>query len=336
MTRVLSLASRDRILVTGGAGFLGRSLVQALLDQTASDIVVLALPNERVPADWPARVVVQRGDITDARSVDDAVRGCAWVYHLAAMVGDAGLDELHQRVTVGGTALVLEAARRHGAAVILVTSICAYGDAIQRGPCPEDTTPGRAQGPYGRAKQGQEALARQFQAAGGQVCVVRPANIIGPGSGPWLDDVARALRQGLPAMIAGGRGNAALAGVDNVADFLVHVAGQPTAWGQAFHVHDGLAITWRQYFEDLSRMLKTPPPRSLPRPLAYAAARLTEPLFKRLAPRSRPPVTLEALNLIAWDSQLPLDKAWSLGWRPRVSYPTLLARIQADIDARGL
>ena len=138
---------------------------------------------------------------------------------------------------------------------MLVTSICAYGDAIQRGPCREDVAPGVGQGPYGRAKQGQEALARRYMAQGVQVCVVRPANIIGPGSGPWVVDAAEALRQGLPALIGGGRGNAALAGVDNVADFLLHAAMHPRAWGQAFHVHDDLPLTWRDYFNDRAREL---------------------------------------------------------------------------------
>lgn len=331
--RVLDAAATDRILVTGGAGFLGRVLVEQLLTRTASSVVVFALPNEPVAPEWATRwgerLVVHRGDIARGADVSQAMRDCSWCFHLAALVGDAGRDEDHQRVTVGGTAHVFDAAWQQGAAVVLVTSICAYGDAIQRGPCHEDSPPGKGQGPYGRAKQGQEALARRHMARGGQVCVVRPANIIGPGSGPWVIDAAEALRQGLPALIGGGRGNAALTGVDNVADFLVHAAMHPRAWGQAFHVHDDLPLTWRDYFGDLARLLGTPPPKSLPRPLAYLGAWLSEPVFKRVWPRKRPPVTTEALNLIAWNSRLPLTRARALGWEPKVDHVTQMERIGA-------
>lgn len=344
--RTLDPSAHDRILVTGGAGFLGRVLVEQLLASTAATVVVFALPNEPIPAAWAmhldakqaARVELIRGDITRPEDVARAMQGCQWCFHLAALVGDAGRDADHQRITVGGTQHVFEAARQQGeqgAAVVLVTSICAYGSAIQRGPCAEDVTPGLAQGPYGRAKQGQEALARQFMAQGVQTCVVRPANIIGPGSGPWVIDAAQALRQGLPALIGGGHGNAALAGVDNVADFLLHAAMHPQAWGQTFHVHDGLPTTWRDYFNDLARLLGTPPPKSVPRSLAYLGAWLSEPVLKRLLPHRRPPVTTEALNLIAWDSRFPLARAHALGWQPRVDHATQMARIGAWLVQKG-
>ncbi|RZI82072.1 MAG: NAD-dependent epimerase/dehydratase family protein [Rubrivivax sp.] len=319
------------VLVTGGAGFLGRALVAQLLGLGSCRVRVLALPQEAIPGDWAARVDVVRGDITRSADVARAIHGCRLVFHLAALVGDAGSDAEHERVTVGGTAHVFDLATREGAAVVLTTSICAYGDALQRRVCAEDTPPGRAQGPYGRAKQGQEALAWRFRDLGGRVCVVRPANIVGPGSGPWVMDTAQALRQRLPALVGGGQGNAALAVVDNVADFLVLAAQSPDAWGQAYNVHDDLDVTWRQYFGDLAALLGAPAPRSIPRGLAYLAAHASEPVFRRFLVRRRPPVTREALNLIAWDSRFPVDKARALGWTPRVDYATVMQRIR---DAR--
>ena len=251
-------------------------------------------------------------------------------------MGDAGSYAAHERVTVGGTAHVFESARRYPCVVVLTTSVCAYGDAIQRTVCAEDTAPGRPQGPYGQAKQGQEALAWRFKAQGGQVCVVRPANIIGPGSGPWLLDAAQALRQRLPALIGGGQGHAALTVVDNVADFLLLVAQTPAAYGQAFNVHDDLPVTWQRYFNDLAVLMDAPLPRSIPRWLAYLGASLAEPLCRRFLPKQRPPVTREALNLIAWDSRFPTGKARALGWAPRVSYAQTLQAMQKDIAGRGL
>lgn len=316
------------VLVTGGAGFLGRALVAQLLRLGSCRVRVLALPQEAIPGDWNGHVEVVRGDITRLADVERALHGCRHVFHLAALVGDAGSDAEHERVTVGGTAHVFDVATRQDVAVVLTTSICAYGDAIQRRVCAEDVPPGQAQGPYGRAKQGQEAVAWRFRDLGGRVCVVRPANIVGPGSGPWVTDAAQALRHRLPALVGGGQGNAALAVVDNVADFLVLAAQSPEAWGQAYNVHDGLGVTWRQYFGDLATLLGAPAPRSIPRGLAYLAAHASEPVFRRLLVRQRPPVTREALNLIAWDSRFPVDKARALGWTPRVDYATVMQRIR--------
>jgi nucleoside-diphosphate-sugar epimerase len=334
----MSLTQDDgAVLVTGGCGFLGQALVELILRETPWPVRVLALPHEAVPASWPSsRVQVVRGDITRLHDVEAAAQGCARIFHLAALVGDAGSHAQHAHVTVGGTAHVFDVALRQGAKVVLTTSICAYGDAIQRGVCHEEVAPGRAQGPYGQAKQGQEALAWRFKAGGGQVCVVRPANIIGPGSGPWLLDAAKALRQRLPALISGGQGNAALALVDNVADFLLLAARSPSAYGRAFNIHDGLAVTWQRYFDDLALLMGAPMPRSVPRCLAYAGAALSEPVFRRFFKGARPPVTREALNLIAWSNRFPLERAYELGWRPRVSYEQMLQRMRADILARGL
>ncbi len=326
----------QQVLVTGGGGFLGRALVEQLLQRTACRVRVLALPHESIPPRWLDLVDVVRGNITRLDDVARAAQGCGHIFHLAALVGDAGSYAEHERITVGGTAHVFDVAARGDATVVLTTSICAYGDALQRGPCPEDTPLGRPQGPYGRAKQGQEALAWRFRDQGGRVCVVRPANIIGPGSGPWLLDAAKALRQGLPALVAGGHGNAALTAVDNVADFLLLTASTPESWGQAYNFHDGLDVSWRQYFLDLAALMAAPKPRTCPRWLAYLAAQLTEPLCRRLWPNTRPPVTREALNLVAWNNQFPIDKALALGWTPRISHAQVMAQIGQDVLARGL
>lgn len=323
-------------MVTGGAGFLGRHLVERLLAQGVQQVNVLALPHEPVPAHWDERVRVFRGDVTQPADVARATEGCEVVFHLAALVGDGASYADHERVTVGGTVCVFDAARRHRARVVLTTSICAYGDAIQRGACSEQTPPGRFQGPYSRAKQMQERCAWAFRDAGGEVVVVRPANIIGPGCGPWVTDACQALRQRLPTLIGGGRGGAGLTVVDNVADFLCLAATHPQALGQAFNIEDGLPQTWADYFQDLARELGAPAPRSVPRWLAYLAADLTEGVWRRCRPGRRPPVTREALNLIAWPNAFPAQAARSLGWRPRVGYAQALQAIAHDIRHRGL
>jgi nucleoside-diphosphate-sugar epimerase len=141
-----------KVLVTGANGFLGRRLVEQLLERGHA-VRAFVLPGEAVPAQWSGRVEILRGDMTAPQAIADAAAGMDAICHLAALVGDGHSKAAQARITVGGTRNVVEAARRHRCHVILASSICAYGDHIQRGACPEDRPYGRAQGSYGWAKQ---------------------------------------------------------------------------------------------------------------------------------------------------------------------------------------
>ena len=66
------------------------------------------LPLEDIHQKFPPQVEVVRGDISVPSDVERAVQNIAGAIHLAAVVGDAGTDDLHQRVTVGGTRYLLE------------------------------------------------------------------------------------------------------------------------------------------------------------------------------------------------------------------------------------
>ncbi|HXG27231.1 MAG TPA: NAD(P)-dependent oxidoreductase [Nevskiales bacterium] len=307
-----------KVLVTGANGFLGRRLVEQLLARGHA-VRAFVLPGEAVPAHWSGRVELRRGDLTDAAAVTDAAAGMDAVVHLAALVGDGHTRAAQQRVTVGGTQNVVEAARRHRCHVILASSICAYGDHLQRGACPEDTPYGRPQGTYGWAKQRQEAVLRTLDPSAWTI--IRPANIYGPGCKPWLEEAGAALRQGLPVIIGDGRGNAGLTYVDNVAELFCAALEQPAARGRVYNACDELEVSWAQYFSDLARLLGTPPPKRAPRLAVRLLALLAPPLWRLLRRRDRPPITREAYNLVGSDHRIPAERARrELGWTPRMSY----------------
>lgn len=323
-------------LVTGANGFIGRRLTARLLDAGAN-VRAFVLPGEPVPASWTDRVEIVRGDITDASAVDAATQGRDVLFHLAAVVGDAGSDALHQHVTVGGSQNVYRAALEHDARVVLTSSVVVYGDRIGRDVCHEDHPMGRLQGPYSRAKQAQERNAFELHATRGlKLAVVRPTNVYGAGSGPWVRDLGEQIRKGLPCLVGDGSQNAGLVHVDNLVNLLLLAGTREEALGRVYNGCDGLDVSWRDYTSDLARILSAPSPRAMPVPVAHALARLTEATWKRLPARwtrgRRPPVTAEAINLVGSNHRVPNDRARTeLGWTPTVNYNQAIAEIASHL-----
>lgn len=325
------------VLVTGATGFIGRRLMHRLRGEGITTRAFV-LPDEAVPDTWRDAVEIIRGDVEDRDAVGAAMQGIGTAFHLAAVVGDWAPKAQFERVTVGGTRHVLEAAAKVEARVVLVSSIAVYGDQLQHAICHEDRPHGTPQGHYGWAKQQQEHLAYAFREHHDlDVRIVRPANVYGPGSQPWVHGVIDHLRQGRPALLGRARKNAGLTYVDNVVNVLLRVARHPEAWGRIYNAAEELDVTWSQYISDLARLAGTPPPRRLPLPLARMLTVLAEPVWRGLGLAGRPPSTRESLNLVGSNLRIPIDRARrELDYAPTITYEQGLARVAAYIKQEGL
>lgn len=321
------------VLVTGATGFIGSRVVHKLL-QNGIAVKVLALPGEVMPAEWTEKVEIVRGSISDPQAVAKAAEGAGTIIHLVAIVTDWGDEAKYWEYTVEGSRKIFEQALKNHARVVLASSIVVYGDKIHSQSCPEETPYGKTFGPYSRTKQAQEKLAWDYyHERGMKLSVVRPANVYGPRSGPWLHDVINVLKSGSPGLISGGDMNAGLAYVDNVADMLILAATSEKAIGKAYNASDGTDVTWKQYFTDIARLIGVQNPKSIPRPLALFGAYLFEAVWKFFNIQKRPLITREALNLIGSDNRIPNDKIKNeLGYSPQVSYIEGLKYIKEYIE----
>lgn len=166
-------ASSDlsRVLVTGGAGFIGANLVRHLVAHTDAHVTVLdkltyaASPEalDDLPSD---RVELVRGDIADGETVQPLVAASDAVVHLAAEShNDNALDDPEPfiRTNVVGTYVLLEAARRHDVRFHHVSTDEVYGDLALDDPkrFTEDT-PYKPSSPYSAAKAGSDHLVRAW------------------------------------------------------------------------------------------------------------------------------------------------------------------------------
>jgi len=327
-------ALRSPVLVTGAAGFIGRRLVAQLIAQGAR-VRALLLEQEAVPSEWDDRVEIVRGDVTQPRSVAKAMSGVRSVFHLAALVAEGNADYPgHWAVTAEGSRNVYDAATTAKARVIVTTSVCAYGDAIQKGVCGEADERGQFQGPYGRAKQAQEDLALEaYRRRKLAVSIVRPSNVYGIGCKPWVDIPTAMLRMGAMFVVGDGSGNAGLVHVDNLVDALICIATHDETIGGIYNVCDGHDVTWRRYMDDLADIIGAPKPPSVEREALFAAAHANEDPAALVGPGDAS-LPLEFLNLLGSDNRFDTERLRELGWSPRVSYEHAMGEIAAALKAQ--
>jgi UDP-glucose 4-epimerase len=175
-------------MVTGGAGFIGSHVVDALLADGRRVVVVDDL-STGVAGRVAGEATLEVLDITDRARLDsvfDAARPEA-VFHLAAQasvtrsVAEPGRD---LEVNVGGTLNVLEGAARHGAPVVFTSTGGALFGNDANLPASEETPPAPIS-PYGASKWAAEAYVATWRAAGGLPhAVCRLANVYGPRQNP--------------------------------------------------------------------------------------------------------------------------------------------------------
>ncbi|WP_050031951.1 NAD-dependent epimerase/dehydratase family protein [Halorubrum halophilum] len=168
----------QRVLVTGGGGFIGGALVDSL----RGDVEVRVLDVDP-GTDLPDDVRAIEGDIRDREILDEAVAGVDVVFHQAALVSVADSVERpveSHSVNATGTLRVLEAARTHDARVVLASSAAIYGDP-DGVPVSETATlaPGS---PYGLQKLASDHYARLYhELYDVETVALRYFNVYGPG-----------------------------------------------------------------------------------------------------------------------------------------------------------
>jgi UDP-glucose 4-epimerase len=148
-----------KVLVTGGAGFIGSNLVSQLL-RDGHHVRVLDDLSSGYRDNLNARAEFVEGDVRDAPLVADVTRDVEVIFHLAASVGNKRSIEDPVRdaeVNVLGTVYLLEAARRAGVRKIVTSSSAAIFGELKTLPIREDH-PIDPKSPYGATKLAQEKL----------------------------------------------------------------------------------------------------------------------------------------------------------------------------------
>jgi nucleoside-diphosphate-sugar epimerase len=165
----------QKVLITGGAGFLGINLIRHLMARGYRTVSL-----DVVPFDYPERdrVEVIKGDIRDKAIVDRAMEGADFVVHTAAALPLYSARDIYT-TDVEGTRTVMDAALRNGVKrAVHVSSTAVYGIPDHHPLYETDKLEGV--GPYGQAKIQAEMICLDYRARGLVVPIIRPKSFIGP------------------------------------------------------------------------------------------------------------------------------------------------------------
>lgn len=315
-------------LVTGATGLLGSHIVEKLREQGQPVRALVRKDSDtRLLDSWGVEKVY--GDVTDRQSLTEACRGVHTVYHSAAAVGDWGSWEKYfVPVSIGGTANMLDAARRAGVRRFLyVSSISTYGHPNQKGMVLDETAPLGVNlhrwSYYSRAKVEAEKLVWEAYRHGDlAVTVVKPSWLYGPRDRASMPRIIRALRAGKGKILGDGKNRLNLTYAANEAEGCILAATAEKAVGQIYNLSCDGYITQEEYFNKIAACLGVRPVRRhVPYRVAYGAAFLME-LFGHMVGRKTPPlVTRYSVWLIGRQCFFSEEKARrELGWKATVGY----------------
>jgi len=243
---------RDRVLVTGAAGFIG-SHVCARLVADGVDVVGLDDLSAGSLDSLAPEVRFDQSDLRDEAAVAGAARGCRAIVHLGAKRSVPFSMEhpgLVADVNVRGTLNVLLAARDPGAVVVAASSSSVYGDQKTL-PLDEEMTPG-PMSPYAASKLALEVYcAAMGRSYGVRAMALRYFNAYGPGQDPESEYAAVVPRFAVACLTGGtavvygdGEQSRDFTYIDDVVEANLRAARAPEdAFGVAYNVGGGRAPT---------------------------------------------------------------------------------------------
>jgi nucleoside-diphosphate-sugar epimerase len=308
--------------VTGAGGFIGAAVCRRLAEAGA-EVIGVELDAAAAARAEEAGAEPRLADVTDPEATREALRDAELVVHTAAHVREWGSMRDFIRVNVGGTVSVLDAAEAAGAErVVHVSSVVVYGYTDERRQ--DESAHRRAVGiPYIDTKSASDWLAARRGAV-----VLRPGDVYGPGSIPWVVRPLEVMRSGAFAVPEGGSGNMLPVFIDDLAES-IHLALRRGEPGSTYTAWSGERITFGDYFDRLAAAAGVPPPRRAPRTLIWLLGAAAETGARALG--RPPPFGRHGAHLLYRRGSVSNESAREgLGWEPRIG---LAEGIQLSVQA---
>jgi nucleoside-diphosphate-sugar epimerase len=265
-------SSAPLALVTGAPGWLGTRLVETLV-RGLPDVPSLASPVDRSVrclvlrgSDATAlralgpRVEIVEGDVTDAASVEAFVAGAhgATLFHAAGVIHPTRGTKQLFAVNVGGTRLVLDAARRARVRrLVHVSSNSPLGTNAAPDQVFDESSPYRPYMGYGRSKMLAEELVLEANGSELETVVIRPPWFYGPGQPPRQGLFFTMVRDGKAPLVGSGENRRSMAYIDNICQGLLLCERVNEARGNVYWIADRRPYPMAEILDTIERVLET-------------------------------------------------------------------------------
>ena len=315
-----------RVIVTGGCGFVGRHLVDALADR-GDQVTALDISGEP----WREDIELRHIDLRDAAATAAAIEGHELVFHNASLVHTKqNRAQDVWAVNLGGTEHVLAGCRAHAVTKLIYVSSASVvyeGEDIEAG---DESLPyARAsQAPYADSKIAAEKLVLSSSDATLATCAIRPHVVFGPGDTRLLPAILTRARAGKMTHIVGpGTHLSDFTYISNLIDALLAAEArlQPGAAiaGAALFVTNGEPMPFFEFVGRVLERIDIPRPKKhVPFALAYGVATLAEAwdTLKGGTLGAEDGMTRFAIRYLCTHHYFSIAKAQAaLDWTPRVS-----------------
>lgn len=317
-----------KILVTGGSGFLGRHLLQALQKEGFDEIRTL---NRKACEDLKEQGIdVIYVDLADYNAVDKAINGCEIVFHVAAKAGVWGSYASYYKANVIGTQNVINACLKHHVKYLIYTS---SPSVVFNGDSWVNVTETIGYGnpskmcPYAKTKMLAEKLVLEANRQQGlKTIALRPHLIWGPGDNHLIPTIIKAAQQRRLYQVGSGENWVDISYVTNVAQAhllaLKALSNDNTAVsGKAYFISQGDPVQLWPWIKQLFAKLNVPQPLfKMPFILAYLLGGLFEFIYKILFIKRQPPITRFVAKELSQDHYFDISAAkMDLHYVPQVS-----------------
>lgn len=323
------------ILVTGGGGFLGRYIVEALLRDGHS---VSSLGRSPQPELVSMGVQVFEADLLDLESVRCACEGMDAVFHVAAKAGIWGSRKSYFDINVQGTRNVISACEEQKVSYLVYTSTPSVVFNRQAFRSADETLPygNNWLCPYAETKAmaEREVLAKNSETL--KVCALRPHLIFGPRDTHLLPRVIESVLAGRLKIIGTGENKVDVTYVEDAADAhlkALNALRSGAACGQAYFISQGQPVVLWSWLNSLLIALKVPTiKQKISLPIAYAIGSMLEFVWRVFKLKSEPPMTRFVAIELAKDHYFNISKAQKdLGYKPVYTMSEAIKKTVEDL-----